>query len=430
MKKAILISILLVFILSTPVYAQEQDPWSEVFLPDGSLNPSLIDLGETSEAVDWMTIDLPFGQSIELEANYHRYQTESGNMVVMPSASTLFFMAVNAEESGLADSYESIGNGHANMINVLGRLVGDNLDWNKVQLDHPEYKQPDQFWSAVINGEQDVWSYFSGWSFITQLKDVSLDDAAYRSIYLLYLNGTQTCTNLPGQCSGVVIPLVTTHICPEPTIAIQEAMLVIEKLSPAYPLVIGQDTQLRRGADVEISITIPPVIFTWYEPIYEEREICRSAGASESPNCNTGSGSLVDDGVHDIERIFKECREHVEHLPDAVTSLQANAALDAGSQAWIIGTLGQTHYEAYLHHPSFSLVPGLAPWSGGCAGNGTCTASSLILRIPVEDPGTYLLGMDIRTSGTQFQGVTITYPRQLHQDGLMNVYVTLPAITQ
>jgi hypothetical protein len=430
MKKAIQISILLVFILSTPAYAQEQDPWGEVFLPDGSLNPSLIDLGETSEAVDWMTIDLPFGQSIELEADYHRYQTESGNLVVLPSATTLFFMAINPEESGLSASYGSIRNGHATLINLLGSMVGDNLNWDKVQLDHPEYTQPEQFWGAVINGEQDIWTYFSGWSFITQLVSISWDDAAYRSVYLLYLNSVQNCAGIPGQCSGIVTPQIMERVCPDPTITIQEPILSIAKTAPAYPLVIGQDTQLRRGADVEISVTIPPVIFTWYEPIYEEREICRSSGASESPNCNTGSGSLVDDGVHDTERIFKECREHVEHLPDAVTSLQANAILDAGSQAWITGTLGQTHYEAYLHHPSFSLVPELAPWSGGCAGNGTCSASSLILRIPVEDPGTYLLDMDIRTSGTQFQGVTITYPRQLHQDGLMNVYVTLPAITQ
>ena len=430
MKKATLISILLVFILSTPAYAQEQDPWGEVFLPDGSLNPSLIDLGETSEAVDWMKIDLPFGQSIELEADYHRYQTESGNLVVLPSATTLFFMAINPEESGLSASYGSIGNGHATLINLLGSMVGDNLNWDKVQLDHPEYTQPDQFWGAVINGEQDIWTYFSGWSFITQLINISWDDAAYRSVYLLYLNSVQNCAGIPGQCSGIVTPPIMERVCPDPTITIQEPILSIAKIAPAYPLVIGQDTQLRRGADVEISVTIPPVIFTWYEPIYEEREICRSAGASESPNCNTGSGSLVDDGVHDTERIFKECQEHVEHLADAVTSLQANTVLDAGSQAWITGTLGQTHYEAYLHHPSFSLVPELAPWIRGCAGNGTCSASSLILRIPVEDPGTYVLGMDIRTSGTQFQGVTITYPRQLHQNGLMNVYVTLPAITQ
>ena len=59
--------------------------------------------------------------------------------------------------------------------------------------------------------------------------------------------------------------------------------------------------------------------------------------------------------------VFKECREHVEHLPDAVASLQATAALDAASQAWIPGKLGQTHYGAYIHQASFTLIPGLGP---------------------------------------------------------------------
>jgi hypothetical protein len=84
-------------------------------------------------------------------------------------------------------------------------------------------------------------------------------------------------------------------------------------------------------------VTIPPVIFTWQEPIYEKRNICRAARAGETPNCNTGSGSSVNNGVSDTQMVFKECRTHVERLPDSVASLQATAALDAASQGWITG---------------------------------------------------------------------------------------------
>jgi len=104
-KRFILILVVLTLLIPSTVHAHGNDPWSEVFQPDGSLNPDLIDLGVTNDHPDWMSINLPFGQSIDLDANYHRFQTPSGNIVVLPSASTLFFMAMNPQESGLTSSY-------------------------------------------------------------------------------------------------------------------------------------------------------------------------------------------------------------------------------------------------------------------------------------------------------------------------------------
>ena len=77
------------------VQAQDPTPWDQVFDENGNLRSDIIDLGETTETPSWMSVDLPFGQSLDLEANYHRYQTADGNLVVLPSASTLFFMAMN-----------------------------------------------------------------------------------------------------------------------------------------------------------------------------------------------------------------------------------------------------------------------------------------------------------------------------------------------
>jgi hypothetical protein len=427
-KRFFLIFLLLALLIPSAVYAQDENPWSEVFLPDGNLNPNLVDLGVSTENADWMSMELPFGQSIDLEANFHRYQTPSGNIVILPSASTLFFMAMNPQESGLTNSYGALGNGYGSLISFLGLVVGDNLDWNRVQTDHPEYTSPDQFWGAVLNGQQDVWTYFSGWGFITTLLQMSWYDSAFRSMYLLYPNGVQNCAYIPGECSGVVTPPPPPRECPDPTISMQQPVLTIQKTAPSNPLVVGQDTETRRGADIQASVTVPPVIFTWYEPIYEERDICRSANSGEAADCNTGSGSVVNDGISDTERVFKECRVHVEHLPDAVASLQATAALDSASQNWITSKLGQTHYEAYIHQATFALIPGFGSWAGGCDGGGTCRATGQALRVPFSDPGTFNLHLDVVTTGTRFRGVPITQPRRVSMDGTMKVYVTLPAL--
>jgi hypothetical protein len=93
-KRLLLASIVLALMFGAagPGYVQAQDPtpWDEVFDENGNLRSDIIDLGETTDTPSWMSVDLPFGQSLDLEANYHRYQTADGNMVVLPSASTLF----------------------------------------------------------------------------------------------------------------------------------------------------------------------------------------------------------------------------------------------------------------------------------------------------------------------------------------------------
>ena len=150
MNRIILFLTLLALLIPSTVHAQEEDPWGEVFDENGNLQPSLVDLGVTTEHPEWMSVDLPFGQSLNLDANYHRYQTPSGNIVVLPSASTLFFMAMNPQESGLANSVGMMGNGYGGLITFLGAVAGNNIDWGRLSAEHPEYKSPDQFWGAVL----------------------------------------------------------------------------------------------------------------------------------------------------------------------------------------------------------------------------------------------------------------------------------------
>jgi hypothetical protein len=422
------VAILLVVIVPGAAFAQDQDPWAEVFDANGNLVPGIIDLGVTTDHPDWMNVDLPFNQSLSLEANYHRFQTESGNIVVLPSASTLFFMAMNPQESGLAGSMGMMENGYGSLINFLGSVAGNSIDWNRLQQEHPEYQQPGDFWNAVLNGQENVWTWFSGWGFITNMLSMSWNDASLRSAYLLYLNGAKNCASIPGGCSGVATPPAPAQLCPDTSVTVQQSSATILKTEPKNPLVVGQDTEERRGADIQVSVTIPPVIFTWYEPIYEERDVCRDTGNGEIANCRKNSSSTVDDGVSGKERIFKECRQHVEHLPDAMATLQATASLSGDSKAWIQSQLGQTHYGAYIHQESFTLIPGLGTWSGACDGSGTCRAIGTALHVPFADPGTFELRLRGMTRGTSFMGMSITQPRTLSADGTLQVYVTLPAL--
>jgi hypothetical protein len=330
-RKLLLLLIVPLLLIPFSVYAQTQNPWVEVFDSNGNIRPNVIDLGVTTEHPSWMSINLPFGQSLNLDANYHRYQTPSGNIIILPSASTLFFMAMNSKQSGLDASIGMLSNGYGSLITFLGLVAGNSVDWNKVKADHPEFKSPDQFWSAVLNGQQNVWSYFSGWGFITNLLSMSWNDAALRTAYLMYLNGVKNCSSIPGGCSGIVNvpPPPQARLCPDSTVLLPSAALSILKTALSNPLVIGQDSTNRRGADVQATVTVPPVIFTWYEPIYENRTVCQPAGPGETPNCKTGAGTGVNDGVLTTEVVFKECRKHVEHLPDAVSSLQATARIDS-----------------------------------------------------------------------------------------------------
>lgn len=418
MRKVILVCCIIVLLIPVSVQAQDESPWSEVFDETGAVRPDVNDLGVTTDNPDWMSIDLPFGQSLDLEANYHTYHTANGSTVVMPSATTLFFMAMNPTESGLSDSLGMMSNGNGSMISFLGSVAGSNIDWNAVSSDHPEYSNPDQFWNAVLTGQQDVWTYFSGWNFITLLTSVSWDDAALRTALLLYQADDPNCAVLPNGCPVQVVvtpePVETSPRCPDPKVTVQPLTANIQKTGPANPLVIGQDPDKKRGADISVSVSVPPVIFTWYEPIYKEKEDC-------GYNAN---------GVYvcKIKRVFKECRKHVENLPDPVASLQATASLDSASRAWITGQLGQTHYGAYIHKPTLSLVPGLAGWNGGCSGGGSCSASAHINRAPFADPGTFNLSLQGMTSGTSFMGARISDPRPIQATSSFQVYVTLPAL--
>ncbi len=268
--RALLLVIVFLFaiVATQPVRAQEgESPWGEVFNPDGTIRwENLMDLGVTTEEADWMDITLPGGITLDLDAVYHRYQTPSGNVVVLPSPVTLFFMAQYPVESGLAGAESMLGNGAS----LLTMLVGNALNLDVVtQLG---YENPDQFFQAVINGEENIWTALQ-WNFIFEVINMSWDSGFLVNALLMYLNGVANCDDIPGGCPGVVDCPPGTCIpdpphCPAPSITQSPPSLAIQKAAPENPLVVGQDPE-QRGADIQASVSIPPVILTWYEQIQD-----------------------------------------------------------------------------------------------------------------------------------------------------------------
>lgn len=123
------------------------------------------------------------------------------------------------------------------------------------------------------------------------------------------------------------------------------------------------------------------------------------------------------------------CVKHVEVLLEKITSVQATAQLNPESQAWILNDLAGKYYQAYIHNPQFSLVPGRVQPTIGCSGDNVCSAKALAAGVPFADPGTFDLSLYVSTAGTSFtwKGVTIpiTQPRVLSAQNTVQIFVTL-----
>jgi hypothetical protein len=413
--RTIILSLVIASLIIIPLSAlADESPWGDILNPDGSIQwDQLVDLGTISEPADWMDMTLPGGMVLDLDATYHRYQTPSGNILVLPSPSTLFFMAMHPNESGLSSAESMLGDGAA----VLTMLAGPSLSSDQLaQLATMGYTNPGEFFQAVIDGVENIWSIVNVTYFFEILR-MSFDSGFLVHAMLLYLNGVADCASIPGGCPALADEdtdgdgLPDTPECPSPTISQAPARLVIQKVAPENPLVVGQDPE-KRGADIQASVSIPPVIFTWYEQV-PLPPVCEYDDAGNEISCE----------------VEFECIEYVEVLPERIVDVQADARLNAESRYWILNDLASKYYEAYVHQPQFNLLPGMAPVTGGCGGNGTCFADALIPNVPFADPGTFNLRMSVSTAGTAFHwngvSIPITQPRVLTTQDALQVYVTL-----
>ena len=208
----------------------------------------------------------------------------------------------------------------------------------------------DKFADAAVNGD-DAWSLFSPGTDIMNFFNLSLklsqEDGNLYLLALVY----ETCASSPAGCPAelcaanpvacglpaTVVPVATEtpeppRTCPGPSISQASPVLSIVPSEPPYPLAVGQDPD-KRGVDISGSISIPPVVLTWYEPEYESVERCSALGAGQTSNCTRANG---EPGVLENERRLKECKVHRENLPERINTVTARAELSAESRDWII----------------------------------------------------------------------------------------------
>ena len=428
----LLIAITLVLsqvIAFTPsAYAQEgtQDPWAYVFDGDGNLLPTVVDMGEVEldpSPAWWPQIPEIFN----FYPTYHQYVTANGDVVVVPSASTLFLMTLNPEASGLVNAKGYISNGAGSlMINMMqATQSGQNiLD----RMGEFGYTDPNLFADAIISGEVNIWS-FGGTDILNmmrELRQVSGDDFMFATTYLLYLQGT--CANSPTGCpanlceiapvacqdddgDGQIDPIPS---CPNATITPGSVSYSAQKLEPNNPIPVGQDPG-RRGVDIAFHVEIGPTVYEYYVmiPVLEDVEECYvpDGGYGGTLNCKTDDALPANNGYWRTtqEIVDFECEQHILTYPEPVIGVVATALLSESSEEWITGNLASYYYGADVYQNSYSLFPTYGLVQVGCDANNVCTGDGSALRVPFRDPGLYRVNLSVQTGGTPVTtGRTIT----------------------
>jgi hypothetical protein len=357
--------------------------------------------------------DVPF---IDGQATYHRYLTPSGNVVVMPSASTLFFMALNPDSSGINDSSYSLGNGLGVFETMLAGYVTPS------DLANMGYTSPEDFYQAVINGDANIFTFDFMGQFFLDLLDTSVSDQNLYTMLLLYTNGN--CAAVPGGCPpGMPIPTPTPPPSVCPAAFIQTGPIQVTggsgdggKIAPPNPVVIGQDPE-RRGVDVRVNVLIPPVVYHFFEAIRHDDQVCVWDSTGRGSGC---PGHPRDSRWTTETHTWYECREHTQVFPDYLASARVSVNLTQASREWIFTELAQAYPGAHLLHPDFSF-----PFSGpgSLLGNQSVSWTTIIPNIQTADPGNYSTTVTVRTTGT-----AVSAPRQV-QIGIGQFSVELVEVT-
>ena len=319
----------------------------------------------------------------------------------MPTASTLFFMAANANDSGFLSAASTLGTGglstvssdNGNVVGIasLGALFGALVGNQNIGL--PTGTTSTDFFNQVISGQANIWSLNPAglMNFLTSLSQPSLAEGNLYSYMLMYTPGQ--CAGAPGGCSAEQLallasltltpPPLTTETppppspCPEPSVRVGAISASASQVAPPYPLVVGQDPD-RRGVDVAFSASVAPTIYTYYtqEPVYSEEEIKCAKKPCGTKQVITGY----------------TCEIHTQSYSECIESASASISLSQDSRAWILNELSIRYPEAYLHHPNFSF-------SGG-----GCVFSVSEQNVQVADPGNWNVRLSGSTSGTPVSG--------------------------
>lgn len=405
--KRILISLALFVVLATPIPVLAQttinppvvDPnsmWGEVVDQNGNIRyADLTDLGTVQQSASWMPRIPGIGS---LLASYQEYQTPTGNIVVLPTATTLFFMALNPQESGLAQADSQLGLGAGMALETPGIIKGMLQGYITPDvIKSTGYVSSDDFFTDVINGKQDIWTVLGDKTvdFLWDLANQSRTDQSLYTMLLLYTQGD--CSRIPGGCpqnaSLPKSPNLNPFSCVTPIIKAGAITITANKIAPVYPLVIGQDAA-HRGADVIWQVRIEPTSYTYGVQVPVIGNVCVAWDGQDSSNCTTSKGKA---GMFEQRVVRYNCVQHTEIFPETLKWVTATASLSQSSRDWILNTLSIQYPEAYLHHPNFSFDGNVS--SGSLQGK-VYVWNLTQNHIQVADPGYFDLVVAGATSGT------------------------------
>jgi hypothetical protein len=376
----------------------QENPWAEVVDANGNiLYSNLTDLGVVQVDADWMP-NVPF---LNGQATYHEYLTPNGNVVLLPSATTLFFMAANPKASGLNQANSVLGNGMGALETMLAGYL------TPTDLQRMGYTSPNDFFQAVVDGRQNIWS-FGGQNMMNFLSDLisgSIADGNLYTMLVLYTAGN--CDAVPGGCpAGVTIRTPPPPAaCSAPYIQTNPIQVTGGsgdggKIAPPNPVVIGQDPE-RCGVDVRVNVLIPPVVYHYFVSVPHSKLVC----AADSTGRGAGCPDHPSDPHWKTEvNIWYECVEHTQVFPDYLNTARVSISLTDASRNWILTDLAQAYPNTHLLHPDFSYT---FPGPGILLGDQSVTWTTTIPRIQTADPGDYATSVLVRTAGTP-----VSAPRQ------------------
>ena len=405
------------FLDIAPGFAQDGNPpvdpngaWAEVVNADGSINyDALIDGGVVTQPADWMPSIPGVGP---VDAEYHVYTTPSGNTILMPTASTLFFMSANPNESGFNAAATTLGTGGlstaegnnvftgvAGLGALFASLTGDGPDAT-VSLPNGEQMLSSAFFEQVLSGQTDI--YALGPVGLTDLllsfasqsgADLLNGDGLNLYTYMLLYPPAQ-CNSVPGGCTPEqlalllsLLPPVDENIpapnsCPAAFVTPGRIIRSGALIEPNYPLVVGQDDD-KRGVDVSVSVSVLPTIRTYYTP--EPVSECKAgANAGGVTNCTMPNGQPGHEKI-----VGWDCVEHTESYPECISFASASLKLTSESKDWILNELSIHYPGAYLHNPNISI---------GSSNN--CAWTETFDHLQTADLGNWDITISGQTSGT------------------------------
>jgi hypothetical protein len=414
MKRTLILLVLVILLAlpAVPALAQSQNPpvdpnsaWGEVVDSNGNiLYSNLTDLGPVQKSASWMPGIPGIGN---LQASYHEYQTPSGNIVVMPTATTLFFMALNPQASGMAQASSQLGVGAAGTLEAAGIIKGmlqGYIDPTALAqaMSTKGYVDQSQFFSDVINNDpQELWSLLgkNTVGFLTSLINQSKIDKSLYTTLLLYT--PDQCFDVPGGCpANASLPVAPAPAAPTPPASSCSSPIVksgaitvtASKIAPPYPLVVGQD-DARRGVDLTWKVTVGPTLYTYGVRVPVVTNVCSPWNGTGPSNCKTPAGLA---GVLHSSTSYV-CQQRTTTYTEGLQWVTPSASLSQTSRDWILNTLSIMYPRAYLHHPDFSFAA--FPDTGSFQGS-TFVLDFSQTHVQVADPGTFDLGVAGATTGT------------------------------